>query len=381
MSQNISISVDKIDWPHIMEILPDHLLLLDTQCKIRYVNRPSPGITFEQLIGTQLYTLAEPGREEEIKSLLEKVLATGQEDRYETVYVTPDSDKIYYESRVVPYKQEGIITGLLLIARDVTELKHAQQAVATGKVEYGRLQKQLLHSQKMDSLGRLTGGIAHDFNNILASVKGYTELARLLAVESGNQRQDEYLGDVLTSVKRATGLVEQMLSFVRGKESMEKVAVQLPEKINEAIIMLRPVLTASISLSTHYADELPDIELDVVQFNQVLMNLCINARDAMDGCGEIEISVQPYSGEIECSSCHKRDEGQWLQLTVKDNGTGIDAAVIDHIFDPFYSTKEVGKGSGMGLSVVHGIVHDHGGHIQLESSIGKGSAFHIFFPL
>ncbi|MBD3609014.1 MAG: PAS domain-containing protein [Gammaproteobacteria bacterium] len=370
----------QVDWPQLLSILPDHILLLDTELKICYVNRPSPGITMEQLIGTPLYTLVEPERQQEIKQILEGVIATGEQASYETVYPIPDGGVIYYESRVVPRIENGKMVGLLLDARDITELKNVQQALEEGEVEKGQLQMQLIHSQKMEAMGRLTGGIAHDFNNILASARGYTELAQMLAQKSGDEKLSGYLNEVLKSSERATRLVQQMLSFARGSR-IEPSLHDMHEVIHDAVTMLRPILTSSINITTQLDKNIPELIVDPVQINQVLMNLCINAKDAMDNSGELLISLTAYSPSGECSSCHKAISGEWVNLSVQDNGPGIEPKLLHNIFEPFFSSKEIGKGSGMGLSVVHGIVHDHDGHIQVESSPGQGTTFHILLPV
>ena len=368
-----------IDWLGLLKGLPDHIVLLDRDLNICYVNRPSPGLTEEQLIGTPLYTLVEPERQDEVKKILKGVLDSGKEATYETVYKTEDIT-IYYESRVVAREEEGEIVGLLLDARDITELKETRMALTMGEMENSKLQKQLIHSQKMESMGRLTGGIAHDFNNILASVVGYLELAILLAKQSGDNKQLSYLEEALSSSDRATKLVQQMLAFARGS-STEPTLQNLSELINDTVMMLRPVLTANIEIATNLNSDVESLKVDVGQINQVLMNLCINARDAMDGKGNIEIGLDIQKAQGQCDACHEDIDGEWVHLSVKDNGPGIGPEIFKNMFEPFFTSKDIGKGSGMGLSVVHGIVHDHSGHIQVDTSEGKGTTFHILLPI
>lgn len=261
----------------------------------------------------------------------------------------------------------------VIAIRDLTARRQAEE-------EKDSIQKQLRQAQKMESIGHLTGGIAHDFNNMLASIQGYNGLALELYAKEGKLHQ--YLTEVAKASERARILIAQMLAFSRGG-SAEHKPLELPPLIKEAVKMLHSTLPSSIELKEHLTGTSPMVLVDAVQFHQIIMNLCINARDSIiDDSGIIEISLETDSANnCACSSCHKPITGEHVKLTIRDNGMGMDEETINKIFDPFYTTKPVDKGTGMGLSVVHGIVHDHDGHIHVKSEPGKGTEFTLYFPL
>jgi PAS domain S-box-containing protein len=257
--------------------------------------------------------------------------------------------------------------------RDATERRRAED-------ERRRLEAQLRQAQKMEAIGHLTGGIAHDFNNILTSIMGYVALAAERQARFGDPRLAKYLEQAQLSCQRARDLIQQMLTFSRGRRG-EPRPLSLPPLVRESVKLLRPTLPATLELRTTLQEELPAVILDPVQLEQILLNLCINARDATAGFGQIEVAARKVVGaEIECTSCRQRAAGDFVELAVKDSGPGIPASIMDRIFEPFFTTKEVGKGSGMGLSTVHGIVHEHGGHVVVESPPDGGTRFRVLLP-
>jgi PAS domain S-box-containing protein len=258
------------------------------------------------------------------------------------------------------------------MVRDITALKKVE-------AEREALQKGLQQAQKMEAIGQLTGGIAHDFNNILASILGYTELALQHPLVAGDAPLQRQLHEVRLAGERARELIRQMLLFSRGGRRSGLVQ-PVAGLIEDAVRMLQPTLPASLLLRTRLSPELPGILMDGVALQQVVMNLVINARDAMGAKGEVELLAHPTEMRSTlCASCHHRVAGSFVEVAVSDHGPGIGEAVLERIFDPFFSTKPVGQGSGMGLSVVHGIVHEFGGHILVESDSG-GSKFRMLFP-
>ncbi len=279
---------------------------------------------------------------------------------------------VLFDCQLVPF-QNGDKRNLMVMFSDITKRKKAE-------AEQVRLQCELQQTQKMEALGQLTGGIAHDFNNILGIILGYSELAMARSTSRGDAKQAKQLELILKASERAKGLVAKMLAFSRSEASND-TPLLLQSILMEDIKMLRSTLPSSIEISTEIDESLPAILMDPVQLNQLLMNLCINARDAMDGKGNINIRLA-WSREMEGErvACRKRIEGDWVELSITDTGSGIKPDVLDRIFDPFYTTKDVGKGTGMGLSVIHGIMRNHGGHILVETEIGKGSTFRLLFP-
>ncbi len=270
------------------------------------------------------------------------------------------------------YDAEGNIDGLLCAGEDITERIHSEN-------EKSLLEKQLQQSQKMESIGLLTGGLAHDFNNILSSIMGYTSLAQE-RFSKDNAKLADYLNEVYHAGERARDLVAQMLAFSRGGSSEPQALALLP-LVGQAIKMLQSTIPSSIELKTDFSTDLPKIMMDPVQLHQIVMNLCINARDAMQGSGKLGVKLQLVKRQkTVCTSCHSEIEGVYVELQVNDTGKGIEPENRARIFDPFFSTKDIGKGTGMGLSMVHGIVHKHGGHIELQSSPQLGTIFSMLFP-
>jgi PAS domain S-box-containing protein len=295
--------------------------------------------------------------------------------RGESVNYLSEWQDRYYQSVTTPMrdKQDNII-GVVGVAFDVTDMKNLEK-------EQKNLQRQLLQAQKMEAIGQLTGGIAHDFNNILASIRGYTELAQLMAKKGEIDKSDNYLQIVLDSTSRASELVKNMLAFSRGyKSKAEKQDIR--PIIEESVKMLRSVIPSSVELQLSIQAGLPEIEVDAVQINQVLVNLCINARDAMEGKGQISIAVSREDDiRFTCNSCHLNQHGDYIKISVQDTGSGISEDIIPHLFEPFFTTKDVGKGTGMGLSVIHGIIHAYEGHITVQSTVDIGSIFSIYLPI
>ena len=237
----------------------------------------------------------------------------------------------------------------------------------------------------MEAIGQLTGGIAHDFNNILTSVIGYVVLGQERAEALGDATLVRQLGQAHLAAQRARDLIAQMLAFARRQRGERRVLALAP-LVRQSVQLLRATLPSSIVLDTLGARRGPDeatppVDADAVQLEQVLFNLCINARDAIAGNGHIRVGLRAIGGGWRCSSCGARvDGGHWVELSVADDGAGIAPEVIERMFEPFFSTKEVGRGSGMGLAMVHGIVHDHGGHVRVDTKLGRGTTFRVMLP-
>ncbi|PKN35059.1 MAG: hypothetical protein CVU61_05160 [Deltaproteobacteria bacterium HGW-Deltaproteobacteria-19] len=259
----------------------------------------------------------------------------------------------------------GRITGFISLKRDITEEV--------------KLESKLRQAQKMEAIGTLAGGIAHDFNNILGAMMGYTELARLKAADP---QIHSYLDQVLKACNRSRDLVNQILTFSRQREQ-EKKPVTVTPIVKEAMKLLRSSCPSTVEIRQAYNVDRDIVLADPTQIHQVVMNLCTNAIHAMrDGEGILTVNLSQkeitvydpfYDSELK--------EGPYVMLTVSDTGRGIDASVRNRIFDPFFTTKVPGEGTGLGLSVVYGIVKDHGGSISVESEPGKGSVFTISLPL
>lgn len=249
-----------------------------------------------------------------------------------------------------------------------------------------QLQRQLQQTQKMEAIGQLTGGIAHDFNNVLASIMGYTGLTKRTVEKYSDEVTIGYLSQIMRAGERARDLVQQLLAFSRG--DVGSLQILEPDVLaKESVAMLTSLIPSSIKLNLKIRkNNLKSyIEADPVQFNQSVMNLVINAKDAIDDeIGTIDVSLE-YLPKVKgiCDSCHTTFSGSYVCLSVSDSGVGINKNILGRIFDPFFTTKAIGKGSGMGLSMLHGIVHSSGGHIVVKSktkNTESGTTIQVFFP-
>ena len=254
---------------------------------------------------------------------------------------------------------------LLIIAEDITSQKN--------------LEIQLQQAHKMESIGTLAGGIAHDFNNILGIIVGNTELAIDDFPEWNPARHN--LEEIRIASFRARDVVRQLLSFAR-KTKLEKKPTNIIPIVKESLQLLRSSIPTSIEIRQNIPIDMDTILADPTQINQILINLCTNADHAMKDGGIIDVILKNVElGENATAQYHELNPGPYVNLTVSDTGHGIPKEKIDRIFDPYFTTKEVGKGTGMGLAVVHGIVQGHNGLITVESELGKGTTFSIFFPV
>jgi PAS domain S-box-containing protein len=311
-----------------------------------------------------------PQYAERRRELVRRTLA-GERLRVELETVRADGRPIHVEVRTIPIQHRGT-PHVLAISRDVTERKAAE-------AERSQLEAQLRQAQKMEAIGQLTGGIAHDFNNILQSILGNLTLVSERTEALGDPRLARAVERAETSAQRARELIQQMLTFSRGRRGEPRL-VSPRELVGEAAQFVRPMLPSSIEMSAELAAGVSAVKADPVQVEQALLNLCINARDAMAGTGSIELAVREVShaGAV-CAGCRQRFSGEFVEISVRDSGGGIPAEVQERMFEPFFSTKEVGKGSGMGLSMVHGIVHEHAGHVLVDTG-GSGTRFRIALP-
>lgn len=266
------------------------------------------------------------------------------------------------------------IYGVLCFRRDVTERFNTEQ-------EQKALEMQLRQAQKMELIGHLTGGIAHDFNNILAAMLGYAELIQMTEGIDRTPQVSQYLQEILQAGIRAKELVAQLLTFSRRTETANE-AISVTPIVTEVAKLLRSTTPTSIQISTDIAKGLPPVLISPVRLHQVLMNLGVNACDAITGAGSIEIKVaaQILERAKVCHACHRDFSGKHLVMSVRDTGAGIPRGHLLKIFDPFFTTKEMGRGSGLGLSVLHGIVHSANGHIEVLSEPNKGTEFRIYLP-
>jgi signal transduction histidine kinase len=306
-----------------------------------------------------------------VKRLHGRVLA-GEPIQIETRLLHRDGSVRELELRGMPVHHQGR-PHVLYAGRDITARKRAE-------AEREALEAQLRQAQKMEAIGHLSGGIAHDFNNILTSILGYVVLGMEREAALADPKLVHYLEQTQRACLRARDLIQQMLTFSRARRG-EPRPIEMPALVSEALQLMGSTFPSSMVLEVDLDREVPPVLVDPVQAEQVLLNLLINARDAMAGSGTVQVGVRAaeHTG-LACASCRKPVAGRFVVLSVRDSGPGIAPGTLDRMFEPFFTTKGVGKGSGMGLSTVHGIVHEHGGHVLVESAPGEGASFRVLLP-
>jgi two-component system cell cycle sensor histidine kinase/response regulator CckA len=313
-------------------------------------------------------TIAEIRPPEEVPSLLDDVQTTGGPTRRMWQHRKKDGSLIDVEIEASDLTVAGRMVRLVL-ANDVTERERAQQALR-------QTEAQLLQAQKMEAVGRLAGGVAHDFNNMLTVVESYATLVED-GFAPGDQRRDD-VAEIRRATERAAAITRQLLSLSRHRQVVPR-SIDLNEVVAGLVPMLRRVIPSPIEIVTHQA-ELPPVVADPGQMEQVLLNLALNARDAMPDGGRLTIetgAVEVTVGDL----APGRPPGHYVVLSVTDTGTGMDVDTQRRIFDPFFTTKEVGKGTGLGLAIIDGFVAQAGGTIAVRSEFGYGTTFRVYLPI
>jgi len=271
------------------------------------------------------------------------------------------------------------VTNLIRQFNDMlTVRKMVEETQKRVNEEMQKLQEQLFQAQKMETIGTLAGGIAHDFNNLLAGILGTASLIRTSF--DRNSSLQEHVETIEQAALRASDLTKQLLGFARAGK-YEVRSVNLNHTIEELMKLISRTLDKDIVVTAQFADDLWTIEGDSNQLHQTLLNICLNARDAMPNGGALMLTTQNLEIETQTAAQHFNvAPGKYVHIVITDTGVGMEAATQARIFEPFFSTKERGKGTGLGLAMVYGIIRNHGGRIYVDSAIGKGSAFHIYLP-
>ncbi len=266
---------------------------------------------------------------------------------------------------------QGELIGSLSAGDDITERKQAE-------AEKVKLEAQLHQAQKMESVGRLAGGVAHDFNNMLSVILGYAQMV-LDKTDPACQTYAD-VKEIQSAGVRSANITRQLLAFAR-KQAIAPEILDLNASIENMLKMLRRLIGEDINLVWMPAKELWPIKMDISQVDQVLANICVNARDAIKGVGRVTIETEMVTFDADYCLRHPGAAvGEYVCVTVSDNGCGIDQAIVDQIFEPFFTTKELGKGTGLGLSTVYGIVKQNKGFVDVASQVGKGTTFRLYFP-
>ncbi len=350
----------------ILDTLTSRVVLMDRDLRILWANRVAADYAKNesgQFIGYPCYDIFHHQEEicpncpavEAIKGgCLSELVKKTTQGRTWVIYAIPIRNDL------------NEITNVVEVADDITDRLF--------------LEEQLRQAQKMESLGTLAGGIAHDFNNILSGILGYTELAQMKA--EGNPTLKNYLDEVFSAGVRATELVRQILTFSR-RRGAELQPLQVPLVVKEALKLLRSTLPTTVELKTSIAKEVDPVLADPTQVHQIIMNLCTNANHAMEPDGGIlTVTIEQATPTPQFFEQHPDlTPGSYLYLRVKDTGCGMSPALISSIFDPYFTTKDLGEGTGLGLSVVHGIVKEYGGEVLVDSVPERGSTFTILLPV
>ena len=349
-----------------VEQSPVAMAITDAKGQVQYVNAKfteATGYTLEQMLDNQLQVLREGHPDDVSYQKFWETIQAGREWRGELSRERPDGKRVWESVQVSCLRNtSGEITNLLCLREDISERKV--------------LEDQLRQAQKMESLGTLAGGIAHDFNNIIAVINGYAEFAMLNAGDTDSLQKS--VREIKRAAQRASGLVRQILTFSR-KAEVRFSALDLNQLSQDLVTLLAETFPRNITFTLTFDKYLPPLLADQNQLQQIVLNLCVNARDAMPSGGTITLATTLVEGSALPPSV--QTGRPYACLAVTDTGTGMTPAVRARIFEPFYTTKPVNQGTGLGLAVVYGIVASHEGTIEVVSAPGAGSTFKIYLPL
>jgi PAS domain S-box-containing protein len=358
-----------------VEQSPATVMITDTDANIEYVNpkfTQLTGYTLEEVIGKNPRILKSGETPPEEYKRLWDTITSGREWQGE-FHNKKKNGELYWESASISSikNAEGLITHLVAVKEDITGRKRAEE-------ERAALQEQLRQSQKMEAIGKLAGGVAHDFNNLLTVIKGYCQLSLVEMKESAPIR--DTLEVINKAAEKAADLTRQLLAFSR-RQIMEMRVLDLNALLQNLDKMLRRIIGEDIELVTSLGEDLGRVKADPGQIEQVVMNLAVNAKDAMSKGGKLIIET----ANVELDEAYARTHvavtpGPYVMIAVSDTGTGMPLEVRDRVFEPFFTTKGKGKGTGLGLSTVYGIVKQSNGNIWVYSEPGKGTTFKIFLP-
>ena len=360
----------------ISEYSNNAICIVDDQAKIVWGNNEmltASGYSQEQLYTVESFvSFIAPESIDFVVSNFYKVLA-GQpyEHHYSFYAIRADGEKRLFEKHMMDFKDKRGKLKLIISMMDITDRQMAEDDKA-------KLEAQLQQSQKMEAIGTLAGGIAHDFNNILGAIIGYTEMA---VEEDKSEIQKQHLQETLKGAERAKNLVRQILTFSR-QDSHEKIPLDIKILLKDAVKFLRASIPTTIEINQQITEESCNVMADHTQMHQIIMNFCTNAAHAMKRIGGI-LKIELTTLELAKDALQSHPElqsGPYVKLTFQDTGHGIDPDNIHKIFDPFFTTKSVDEGTGLGLSVVYGIVKSHGGVINVTSKLDEGATFNVYLP-
>jgi len=352
-----------------IEQADESIVITDTEASIQYVNpafEKITGYSITEAIGQNPRILQSGTNDALIYRTMWDKLSSGQTWKGHFVNKKKDGTLYDEDANISPIRNtENEIINYVAVKRDITKEL--------------RKEEQLRQAQKMESIGTLAGGIAHDFNNILGTIMGYTELSVDEVDKDSNVRSS--LLEILNATNRAKDLVQQILSFSR-QTTQQKKPIKIVPIVKETIKFIRATIPTTIDIHYNIGIENDIVIADPTQIHQVLMNLCTNAGHAMEEKGgELNISITETNYDFQIDQQLEQNSRSYIKITVSDTGHGIGKEILEKIFNPYFTTKKKGQGTGLGLAVVHGIVKDHGGIITVNSKKGERTNFEVFLPL
>jgi signal transduction histidine kinase/CheY-like chemotaxis protein len=322
-----------------------------------------------ELIGSQVALLAIPEDRELFAA--DVIAAAAGESRQRELRLTTNGEPAWFAVSCNPMREEDRVTGILVVAREITARKRGEEGQR-------RSEEMTRQAQKMEAIGRLAGGVAHDFNNLLTVIGTYCELLKQGIAERNVRSAD--VDEIYNATVRASALTNQLLTFSR-RQVLQPKLIDLNEIVEGIEPMLRRLIDTGIRIETRTLPKLPSMRADPTQMEQVLLNLAVNARDAMPNGGLLRIETDEAFLDSAYTSAHPGIRpGRYVLLSVSDTGQGMDDETRVRIFEPFFTTKGKGEGTGLGLATVYGIVQQSGGHIEVDSELGRGTVFRLYFP-
>ena len=363
-------------WRSIAENPFDFCVVIDRDYRYTFVNHVAPGLDRDALIGKMTpFDFVSKDDHPAMQAAFDRAFNEGRAGSYD-VYV-PTLDK-WYASLVGPIRDGDVVTHASVLTRDITTEKRSQEQAKRTEQQLREMESKLAQSAKLEAVGQLAGGIAHDFNNLLTSVAAVADILTYRLRSDDEARAD--LDELRQVVARGTGLTRQLLAFSR-QRPVTLVAVDLNDVLDETARMLRRLIRENVELDFRLPQGKLAVRGDRSQIEQVLMNLALNARDAMPDGGRLEVTMDAADLGADARQMHPDARtGSYVRLSVRDSGSGMDGATIRRIFEPFFTTKPIGAGTGLGLSLVHGIVQQSGGFILVHSAPGQGSTFEVYLP-
>jgi PAS domain S-box-containing protein len=363
-------------YRELVDNLSDWVWEVDEKGRYTYASKAIKellGYSSSEIIGISPFDLMPDNEATRIKRIFSEYINEKQSfSALKNINLHKDGHEVILETSAQPIIDEnGILRGYRGIDRDITDRELAVQ-------EQARLEEQLYQAQKMESIGRLAGGVAHDFNNILSAINGYAELSLIKMDPDNPYRKD--MSTILESGQRAARLTQQLLAFSR-KQIIKQEQLNINNELKEINKMLRRLLGEDIEIETYYSEDIWPVKTDRSQLEQVIINLAVNARDAMPHGGKLTIETTNVTlDESYIKKYYDMKAGDYVMLAITDNGQGMAKEVMEHIFEPFYTTKDMTKGTGLGLATVHGIIKQNGGEINVYSEPEKGTTFKIYLP-